>query len=282
MTFRVWCFLFAMCTLSVHKSAAQTLTPWVLIDDFEHPNALETWHKADVQNETTPFLPSPQILKIQTNSKGANHYLLKKPAPEGVIGNRKALSYKKLPRTIGVGETYTLYTRINVEYFPNNHSFGLSNLLPKDIDALSYDAFEPMLRVTDKMESNGFKNTGALMVLSDYKQYRTIKNPTTHAEAKPLQPNLWYQIWWVVRNTELSQGGQTYDLYIKGGEFESQQQVDTGAHFRMKRVLPLDYFITISNTGSLKQPYGNGGLRYDDLYMAKGIMLSSPTTLSSS
>jgi len=32
----------------------------------------------------------------------------------------------------------------------------------------------------------------------------------------------------------------------------------------------------ISNTGSKKQPYGNGGVRYDDIYMSPGTVLTTP------
>ena len=121
---------------------------WILIDDFEQSEAL-LWTKADTQNDTDPHLPTPQVTEIRTEENG-NHYLIKKPAPEGVVGNRKALTYRELPLTIDVGETYTLYTRFLVESFPNNHVFGLSNLSPQGIEEQDYNALEPSLRVTDK------------------------------------------------------------------------------------------------------------------------------------
>ena len=76
--------------------------------------------------------------------------MLRKPAADGVVGNRKAIGFRPLPVPIQVGETSTLYTRINVEYFPNNHSFGLSNSAASDIPDHGYDALEPMIRITDK------------------------------------------------------------------------------------------------------------------------------------
>jgi hypothetical protein len=48
------------------------------------------------------------------------------------------------------------------------------------------------------------------------------------------------------------------------------------AKFRMKREQPLIYFLANANTGPAKKPYGNGGLKYDDLYMSRGINLSNP------
>lgn len=197
-----------------------------------------------------------------------------------MTGNRKALGFKALPKDIVFGETYTVYTRINVEYFPNNHSFGLSNLTAAQIAEKSYDAFEPMIRVTDKTESDGSRNDGTLMVLSGYKRYSKISNPKTDGPAKPLMPCTWYEVWYVVNNGPKDMGGQTYDLYVRGGEFQTQQLVFKGAVFRMQREAPLKYFITISNTGPHKAPYGNGGVRYDDIYMAPGENLASPGSQS--
>jgi hypothetical protein len=254
----------------------KTASTWILIDNFEFADTESRWFKFDAQNDTKPHIPNPQITHIVSEKDFNNHYLLKKPAADGVIGNRKALSYIKLPVQIGIGETYTLYARFNIEYFPNNHSFGLSNLTPENINTKSYDAFEPMIRITDKVESNGYKNDGTLMVLNDYKSYSKIINPQTTMPAQPLQTDTWYEIWVVVNNASKTAGGQSYDLHVNGGEFKNQQAVYKNATFRMNRVLPLSYFITISNTGSKKQPYGNGGVRYDDLYMARGMVLSSP------
>ena len=70
--------------------------------------------------------------------------------------------------------------------------------------------------------------------------------------------------------------GQQYNVYVQGGEFKTQTLVYKNAKFRMKRELPLIYFLANCNTGPLKKPYGNGGLKYDDLYMSRGINLSSP------
>jgi len=99
---------------------------WVLVDNFE-TNDLSAWVKRDTKNNTLPKIENPQVTKINQEESG-NHFLIKKPAADGVVGNRKALSFVKLPSVVDVGEVYTFYTRINVEYFPNNHVFGLSNL----------------------------------------------------------------------------------------------------------------------------------------------------------
>lgn len=252
-------------------------SPWVLVDDFESDLTLESWTHVDTQNETQPFIADPQIAEVRLEADVENHYLLKKPAADGIIGNRKALGFRPLPIEIPVGATYTIYTRINVQSFPNNHSFGLSNLAAEDIIEQNYDSFEPMIRITDKAESDGSRNDGTLMVLSGYKTYSKIQNPETGEPAKPLKPGTWYELWYVVNNAPQDDGGQTYDLYARGGEFLTQQRVFKDAVFRMKREAPLKFFMTISNTGPVDAPYGNGGVLYDDIYMALGESLTRPS-----
>jgi len=250
------------------------LPAWQLIDDFETDQSLKAWTRIDAQNETDPFVPNPQISDIRVED--GNKYLLRRPAADGVVGNRKAITATPLPEPIAVGETYTLYTRVNVEFFPNNHSFGLANVPLAEIGDQNYNAFEPMIRITDKFESDGFKNDGTLMVLVEHKAYSKIANPVTGESAKPLVPDTWYEIWCVVNNSPREAGGQTYDLYVRGGEFADQQLVFEGASFRMQREAPLGFFMTIANTGPKDKPYGNGGVRYDDIYMVPGRRLTSP------
>ncbi|MDJ0656771.1 MAG: polysaccharide lyase family 7 protein [Xanthomonadales bacterium] len=250
--------------------------PWQLVDDFESNPPLTGWTNIDVQNDTDPHVPNPQVSEVHSDPATGNRFMLRKPAPDGVVGNRKAIGFKPLPVAVQVGETYTFYTRINVEYFPNNQSFGVGNVPLAEIPEHHYDSFEPMIRITDKMESDGSKNDGTLMVLSGAKAYARIINPDTNRPARPLAPGQWYELWTVVNNAPRDAGGQRYDLYVRGGEFSEQQRVFTGADFRMQRQMPLTFFMAISNTGPRDAPYGNGGVRYDDIYMSPGRNLSSP------
>lgn len=250
---------------------------WLVVDDFES-NELIGWENHDTQNETQPYVTNPQVTEIRVLKN--SRFLMKKPAIDGVVGNRKALSFKKLPVPIQVGETSTFFMRIFVERFPNNHVFGLSNLRPAKIIQEGYNAFEPMLRVTDKYESNGFKNDGTLMVKIDsddkYRQYSKVQNYKEKRSAQPLNEKVWYDIWYVVNNATLANKGQNYDVYVKGGEFKFQTLVYNKANFRMKREMPLIYFMANTNTGSIRKPYGNGGLAYDDIYMSRGVNLTKP------
>ncbi|MBQ4828202.1 hypothetical protein J8L84_02770 [Alteromonas sp. MMG017] len=282
----------------------QTPSPWLVIDAFNN-ESLTGWQLADTQNDTesyaSPFKANAQVTEIRfydpraascaalgkgnhtnispTLPNASNGYLIKKPAADGVVGNRKALSFKALPVPVNVGDTYTFYTKICVERFPNNHAFGISNMQPADIIKHGYNAFEPTLRVTDKYESNGYKNDGSLMVKIDstgkYRQYASVKNADNKI-SQPLTVGEWYEIWYVVNNATVENGGQVYSVYVKGGEFSQQTLAYESANFRMKRELPLIYFLANSNTGPIDKPYGNGGLAYDDIYMSKGVNLSTP------
>ena len=255
--------------------SAEARADWLLIDDFEMEESLPGWQNADVDNQTDPKVENPQVTEI-VRGDADNQFLIKKPAAEGIVGNRKALSYLALPAPVPVGETWTFYTRINVEYFPNNHVFGITNQGPDGIEKLAYDALEPSLRVTDKWESDGTTNDGALMVRLGG-GYANIRNEREDRSARPMSPGTWYEVWYVVNNDKASAGGQTYDVYVRGGdEFPEQQKVFSNADFRMKRELPLTYFMANCNTGPADRPYGNGGLRYDDLYMAPGLELGTP------
>ena len=269
----IWVFSISLQTHAKSLDASK----WIKIDDFESTSPLEKWTLADIQNETNPKVENPQVTEVRVESQTENHYLLKKPAPEGVVGNRKAISFTKLPVPINVGETYTFYVRLNVESFPNNHVFGLSNMGPEGIIEHDYNALEPSLRITDRFDPNiNHKNDGTLLVRKD-PWYEKIYNQETASSAKPMEADTWYEVWSVVNNSPKAQGGQTYDVYIRGGkEFPNQQKVYSGADFRMKRELPIIYFHATCNTGSIDKPYGNGGLRYDDLFMAPGVVLTAP------
>ena len=142
------------CTDKSVEQPEEHESTWLLIDDFE--SGLEQWTHVDVENNTDPFVPDPQVAEIRVDAKTKSHFMLRKPAVDGVVGNRKAIGFRPLPVTVPVGDTYTFYTRINVEYFPNNQSFGLANVPASEIPEHDYNSFETMIRVTDKTEGNGY------------------------------------------------------------------------------------------------------------------------------
>lgn len=265
------------CVTPAPRQQSTDQNSWTLAENFESDDALADWTIFDADNQTDPFVPNAQVSEVRAEQGSDNRFLIRKPAADGVVGNRKALAWMALPLPVAVGETATFFTRINIEYFPNNHSFGLSNQEGEAIGKLAYDAFEPMIRITDKPESDGTKNSGAITVLTGRKSYSPIGNPSTGEAAQPLAPGQWYDIWYVVNNAAKAAGGQTYDLYVKGGEFAEQAKVFSGAVFRIGREASLTHFVAITNTGPARGPYGNGGVRYDDIYMTTGRDLSDPT-----
>lgn len=265
------------------NSSAQSKGNWLKIDDFESPKALNSWTLYDAQNETQPKIENPQVTEVREehlNGQETNRYLLKKAGPDGIFGNRKALSFRKLPKAIEVGEIYTLYLRLNVESYANNHVLGLSNMPADEIKKLAYEAFEPSLRITDRFDPHvKEKNNGAMQVRNN-PWYDVVYNKKEGRKVNPFETGTWYEIWVIVNNNKKSDGGQRYDVYVKGGsEFPTQQKVYTGADFRIKRELPLIYFQSTCNSGPIDEPFGNGGLKYDDLYMIKGLNLTSPLSI---
>lgn len=270
--------LITLFVLSSTGSAADDGRKWMIIDDFEGAALSTGWILKDTRNDTDPHIENPQVTELR--SENSNQFLIKKAAAEGIIGNRKALTFRQLPEPVAAGSVYTFYVRVNVEYFPNNHIFGLSDMNPEDIALHDYNALEPSIRITDKPESDGTKNDGTLMVRTG-NSYSKIYNAEQQRTATPMQAGQWYEIWMVVNNTPLQQGGQKYDVYVRGGdEFPTQQVVFRGADFRMKREQPITHFLANCNTGPSDHPYGNGGLRYDDLYLARGTVLTTPEGVS--
>ena len=106
------------CTYDSTNDIGGTQSRWLLVDDFE--SGLGQWTHVDVENNTDPFVPDPQIAEIHIDAETGNHFILRKPAVDGLVGNRKAIGFAPLPVNVEAGETYTFYTRISVEYFPNN------------------------------------------------------------------------------------------------------------------------------------------------------------------
>lgn len=171
--------VFSGCTNESTSDIDGPQSPWLLVDDFESGAVLERWTNIDVQNDTNAYVPSPQISEIHEDMESGNQVMLRKPAADSIVGNRKAIGFTPLPIPINVGATYTFHTRINIEYFSNNQSFGIANVPAADISGQYCDSFETMVRITDELESNGFKNDGTLMVLSGDKAYSKVINSGT-------------------------------------------------------------------------------------------------------
>jgi len=82
-------FLCVACANESTISIDGTQSLWILIDDFE--SGLEHWTKIDAENNTNPHVPNPQVSEIRSENTTGNHYMLRKPAAEDVVGSRKAI-----------------------------------------------------------------------------------------------------------------------------------------------------------------------------------------------
>ena len=88
-----------MCVACTYQSKTDTdgiPTRWLLVDNFEAAQALHGWTNIDVQNDTDPFVPNPQISEIRVEAETGNQFMLRKPAADGVVGNRKAIGFKPI------------------------------------------------------------------------------------------------------------------------------------------------------------------------------------------
>ena len=78
----------AACSSDIPVGAERNGSPWLLVDDFESGLELQDWVNIDAQNDTDPHVPSPQISEIRVDANTGNRYMIRKPAADGVVGNR--------------------------------------------------------------------------------------------------------------------------------------------------------------------------------------------------
>ena len=246
---------------------------WILLDDFQ--SDVDDWAFVDLDNQTSPPIPNPQVVELVDEIDG-NTYLSRKAAPDGVGGNRRAMAYVPLPFNIPVSGVATLYMQFNAESFPANHVFGVTNRDGPTIESEQYNAFEAILRASDVQTSDG------TLEVYDASGYEKISNPATNTIANPMATNTWYETWMVINNGGKASGGQTYDVYVRGGpQFPEQTLVYENAGFRNDRENTLTHFLAISNAGadSTTNFYGTGALLWDNLFVFPGEELSAPVSL---
>lgn len=70
------CCAVAACSLASQNAvvAADQSSSWMLVDDFESGSSLKGWTNIDLQNETKPFIPNPQIAEVRAEAGVSNHY----------------------------------------------------------------------------------------------------------------------------------------------------------------------------------------------------------------
>ncbi len=74
----------AACTYQSETDTGGVQTRWLMVDNFEAAQTLQGWTNIDVQNDTDPFVPNPQISDIRIEAETGNQFMLRKPAADGV------------------------------------------------------------------------------------------------------------------------------------------------------------------------------------------------------
>lgn len=83
---------------------------------------------------------------------------------------------------------------------------------------------------------------------------------------------VWYETWFVLNSTT-----QTYDVYIKGGDWAEQTQIVSGAAFRNQGTDPQNRFYVRMSTGDILNPKSVDKIWLDDLTVdTSGQNLTTP------
>jgi hypothetical protein len=86
------------------------------------------------------------------------------------------------------------------------------------------------------------------------------------------EDDTWYETWFVLDSTT-----QTYDAYIKGGDWAEQTQIVTGAAFRKQGTDPQNRFYMRMSTGDIANPKSVDKVLIDDLTVdTTGENLTTP------
>jgi hypothetical protein len=88
-----------------------------------------------------------------------------------------------------------------------------------------------------------------------------------------LPGDTWYEVWFVI-----DADNRSYDAYVKGGTaYPTQTQVVDDFGWRNQTLEVLDTMVMTTSAGTLVDPKGLDSVLIDDIYMAAGAELSSPT-----
>ena len=83
---------------------------------------------------------------------------------------------------------------------------------------------------------------------------------------------VWYETWFVLNSTT-----QTYDVFIKGGDWANQTQIVSGAAFRKQGTDPQNRFYVRMSTGDITNPKSVDKIWLDDLTVdTSGQNLTTP------
>ena len=246
--------------LSSVVSAALSYGAWDVIDDFEgyaDQAALEAvWTQVDDPDgeggggvlAEDPFAAGNMVLQV-------NH-----GAPTTVTGSYNVHLYRAIPE-VGPTGTATVYWRFGVpsvldgEVEVDGVVDTVMGLSPVD-DPTRYADYSPLIR----QEFDG--------TMDFYNRNTYTFRPET------LPGSTWNQVWFVV-----DADNRTYDAYIQGGDaYPTQTLVADDFGWRNRTLEALDRFLLTASAGDkVAHLKGRDAILIDDIHMAAGMDLSSPT-----
>lgn len=202
--------------------------------------------------------------------------------------NARAIAAFQMPSSaeVPLGGEATFYLRFAFEGYQLAHHFGLTT----KTEPVSGSG-EPRHNYSDlgpgvQVALHQAIERDTLAAWEDY-QVHFWADATLEPDLD-LEPGIWYELWFHIRNLSVAEGGGYYDLYIRGGDFGDGEPMylpnphdsaldDWG--FRDKQDKPLVRFLTISNGYSADVAAGIAGdaIYFDDMYIdLAGKNLTTP------
>lgn len=232
------------------------LDQWFQVGNFEQ-SVLSGWQFLERASGQS-IDPDPEAFQLWEEISG-NTYLSVKATPSSQV----TMAIAPLPFSYQVGQVFTVYGRMRADAPRVNTVWGFSNLNPVAIPAQNFDAMEVIARVTDDV------GPGQRLLVRDSTNF----NPATGANR--VEPDTWYEYWFVVRNGGQASGGQTFDLYWRGPDSDAEpEQVYSNATFRIAREDPIAHMVIIANNGTEGI---SGRVGFDDIYAISGEVLQRPS-----
>lgn len=198
---------------------------------------------------------------------------------ESLVANSRSVTAVDLPEEIPAGSVATFYMRIAVERLEISTHFGLTqNTEPTNDSAPG---------VT---HNYGDLGTTTAIQLASGNEYIMVYDgwwkASTEDDSKQFETETWYELWYLIQNNTLADGGGLFDLYVRGGPYEeithivnpylAQVAVDagiTGWQFRNNIGEALKRFLVVTPVGNPAADYsGTGAIYFDDMWMNVGEM----------
>lgn len=232
------------------------LDQWFQVGSFEQAEPVGWQFLERASGQTID--PDAEAFLLWEETSG-NTYL----SVKATESSQMTMAIAPLPFSYQVGQVFTIYGRMRADAPRINTVWGLSNLNPAAIPGQSFEAMEVIARVTDDMGS------AQRLLIRDSNNF----NPASGINR--IEPDTWYEYWFVVRNGGQASGGQTFDMYWRGPDSDAEpEQIYFNATFRVAREDPIAHMVIIANNGTTGI---SGRVGFDDIYAISGEVLERPS-----